>query len=72
MNHVEALVKMAAEHGVKTVRVHAFMDGRDVDPQSGAGYMSEFCAFLAKISRGDRLRRSRCHRLGPLLGHGPR
>ena len=50
MNHVEALVKMAAEHGVKTVRVHAFMDGRDVDPQSGAGYMSEFCAFLAKIS----------------------
>ena len=26
------------------------MDGRDVDPQSGAGYMSEFCAFLAKIS----------------------
>ena len=33
MNHVEALVKMAAEHGVKTVRVHAFMDGRDVDPQ---------------------------------------
>lgn len=51
MSHVEALVKMAAEHGVKTVRVHAFMDGRDVDPQSGAGYMSEFCAFLAKISR---------------------
>lgn len=50
MSHVEALVKMAAEHGVKTVRVHAFMDGRDVDPQSGAGYMSEFCAFLAKIS----------------------
>ena len=50
MNHVEALVKMAAEHGVKTVRVHAVMDGRDVDPQSGAGYMSEFCAFLAKIS----------------------
>lgn len=31
MNHVEALVKMAAEHGVKAVRVHAFMDGRDVD-----------------------------------------
>ena len=41
MNHVEALVKMAAQHGVKTVRVHAFMDGRDVDPQSGAGYRWE-------------------------------
>ena len=50
MNHVEALVKMAAERGVKTIRVHAFMDGRDVDPQSGAGYVSEFCDFLKELS----------------------
>ena len=46
MNHVEALAKMAAERGVKTIRVHAFMDGRDVDPQSGAGYMAGFCDYL--------------------------
>ncbi len=31
-SHCEALVAMAAERGVKTVRVHCFMDGRDVDP----------------------------------------
>ena len=69
MNHVEALVKMAAER-VKTVRIHAFMDGQDVDPV-GRRLCFEFCAFLAKVSR-DRLRRPRRHRLRPLLGHGPR
>ena len=50
MEHAEALVSMAAKLGVKTIRVHAFMDGRDVDPQSGAGYVSEFYKFLAGVS----------------------
>lgn len=49
-SHCEALVSMAAERGVKTVRVHCFMDGRDVDPQSGAGYVSELADFLAGVS----------------------
>ncbi len=49
MDHVKALVEMAANRGVKTVRVHAFMDGRDVDPQSGAGYVAEFCDFLKEL-----------------------
>lgn len=49
-SHCEALVAMAAERGVKTVRIHCFMDGRDVDPQSGAGYVSELAAFLAEVS----------------------
>ena len=49
-SHCEALVAMAAERGVKTVRVHCFMDGRDVDPQSRAGYVSELAAFLAEVS----------------------
>ena len=50
MEHAEALVKMAAKLGVKTIRVHAFMDGRDVDPQSGAGYVGEFQRFLASVN----------------------
>ena len=49
-SHCEALVSMAAERGVKTVRIHCFMDGRDVDPQSGAGYVSELVAFLGELS----------------------
>ena len=49
-SHCEALVSMAAERVVKTVRVHCFMDGRDVDPQSGAGYVADLVDFLAKVS----------------------
>ena len=50
INHLEALVEMAAKRGVKTVRIHAFMDGRDVDPQSGAGIMEGLQSFLAKVT----------------------
>jgi 2,3-bisphosphoglycerate-independent phosphoglycerate mutase len=39
--HLYALLKMAAEVGVKRVYVHAFMDGRDTMPTSGAGYLEE-------------------------------
>ena len=53
MAHAEALVKMAAKRGVKCVRVHAFMDGRDVDPKSGLGYIDEFSAFLADVSENN-------------------
>ena len=49
-SHCEALVSMAAERGVKTIRVHCFMDGRDVDPHSGAGYVADLVDFLAKVS----------------------
>ena len=37
--HLEALMDMAAARGSRDMRIHAFMDGRDVDPKSGAGYM---------------------------------
>ena len=49
-SHCEALVKMAAARSVKTVRVHCFMDGRDVDPHSGSGYVEELVEFLARLS----------------------
>src|SRR5437764_6218516 len=32
---------MAKRHGLKDVFVHAFMDGRDTPPESGAGYLEE-------------------------------
>ncbi|HVP64853.1 MAG TPA: 2,3-bisphosphoglycerate-independent phosphoglycerate mutase, partial [candidate division Zixibacteria bacterium] len=38
-NHLCALLKMAKQNGVERVFVHAFMDGRDTGPTSGAGYM---------------------------------
>src|ERR1700692_526116 len=37
--HLYALLKMAKENGVDRVFVHAFMDGRDTLPTTGAGYL---------------------------------
>jgi 2,3-bisphosphoglycerate-independent phosphoglycerate mutase len=39
LTHLYALVRMAKQEGVERVFVHAFMDGRDTPPQSGAGYL---------------------------------
>ena len=38
-NHLYALLSMAARRGVKDVVVHAFLDGRDVPPESGLEYV---------------------------------
>jgi 2,3-bisphosphoglycerate-independent phosphoglycerate mutase len=39
--HLEALCHMAGRAGVRDVAVHAFMDGRDTDPRSGAGFLED-------------------------------
>lgn len=39
INHIIAMIKMAKREGLDDVFVHAFMDGRDVDPQVGATYV---------------------------------
>jgi 2,3-bisphosphoglycerate-independent phosphoglycerate mutase len=47
MTHLYALIAMAEEHGVERIAVHAFLDGRDTPPDSGAGYLEELQGFLA-------------------------
>jgi 2,3-bisphosphoglycerate-independent phosphoglycerate mutase len=49
--HLYKLTDVAKEFGLDKVFVHAFMDGRDTDPQSGLGYMSELLDHL-KTSTG--------------------
>ena len=39
--HLVALVRMAAEQKVEHVFIHAFTDGRDTPPTSGAGYLQQ-------------------------------
>lgn len=39
LTHLYALVKLARENGLKNVFIHCFMDGRDVPPESGKGYI---------------------------------
>lgn len=39
--HLKALLTLAQENNVPHVAVHAFTDGRDTDPKSGWGYLSD-------------------------------
>jgi 2,3-bisphosphoglycerate-independent phosphoglycerate mutase len=39
--HIYALLRMAKERNVERVFIHAFLDGRDTAPDSGAGYVAE-------------------------------
>jgi 2,3-bisphosphoglycerate-independent phosphoglycerate mutase len=44
--HLHALLKMAAESEIPSVHVHAFLDGRDTDPNGGIGYLEELNEHL--------------------------
>ena len=41
VEHLKGLLKICAENGLKDVFVHAFTDGRDVDPKSGKGFLQD-------------------------------
>jgi 2,3-bisphosphoglycerate-independent phosphoglycerate mutase len=41
MDHLEALIELAGRVGVEDLVLHAFTDGRDTLPDSGAGYVAE-------------------------------
>ena len=41
MKHLRALIELAVAEGVPDVVIHAFTDGRDTHPDSGAGYLAE-------------------------------
>jgi 2,3-bisphosphoglycerate-independent phosphoglycerate mutase len=41
MGHLKALIDLAEREGVEDVVIHAFTDGRDTNPDSGAGYVAE-------------------------------
>jgi 2,3-bisphosphoglycerate-independent phosphoglycerate mutase len=49
--HLKALVKLADELGVKDIVIHAFTDGRDTNPDSGARYLAELEAALPENAR---------------------
>ena len=51
-DHLYALIEMAKRERLKTVWVHAFLDGRDVAPKSADGYLSALEKKLAEIGVG--------------------
>ena len=51
-DHLEALVRMAAQRGLQRIYVHAFLDGRDTPPDSGLGYVRRLEEFLRQLGHG--------------------
>ncbi len=72
--HLQALLEMAGRQGVERVHVHAFTDGRDVSPTSGAGFLEQVPNLATVVGRYygmDRDRRwDRTKRAYDALVHG--
>lgn len=51
--HLYGLLKLAKEKGVEKVHVHAFLDGRDVPPSSGADFVEALVGKIREIGVGD-------------------
>lgn len=52
LTHLYALIKLAHNHGLDRVFIHCFMDGRDVPPQSGLGFIETLEKELTEIGCG--------------------
>jgi len=50
--HLHALLKIAAQCGIKQVFVHAFLDGRDVAPQSAERYLARLQQVFQHVGVG--------------------
>lgn len=52
IQHLFGLLNMAKEQGLSKVYVHCFMDGRDVPPMSGKGYIQQLLAEMERLGLG--------------------
>ncbi|MDE7296554.1 MAG: 2,3-bisphosphoglycerate-independent phosphoglycerate mutase [Clostridia bacterium] len=52
ITHLFALLEMAKKRGVPQTYVHGFMDGRDVSPTSGVGFVKDLLAEMKKLGYG--------------------
>ncbi|HOX40788.1 MAG TPA: 2,3-bisphosphoglycerate-independent phosphoglycerate mutase [bacterium] len=53
IRHLQEIIRLAAENGVKSIAVHFISDGRDSDPEGGAGYAAtlEKTFAMAKVGK---------------------
>ncbi len=49
IDHLKAMIAQAKKEGVKTVRIHTLIDGRDVGETSALDYVEPFEEFLASL-----------------------
>lgn len=50
INHLKGLLDVAAENNAENVYLHAFTDGRDCDPKSGAYFINDIQEHMAKTT----------------------
>lgn len=48
--HLKGLVDVSQQYGLDNVYIHAFLDGRDTDPQSGLGFVTDLEQYIAPTS----------------------
>ncbi|NBJ69657.1 MULTISPECIES: 2,3-bisphosphoglycerate-independent phosphoglycerate mutase [Clostridia] len=53
INHLFALLKLAKEQGLEKVYIHAFLDGRDVGPQTAKTYIQQTQDKIAEYGVGQ-------------------
>lgn len=53
IDHLKAMVAQANKEGIKRIRVHALLDGRDVDPTSALNYVTPLEEYLASFKDAD-------------------
>jgi 2,3-bisphosphoglycerate-independent phosphoglycerate mutase len=50
INHVKAILDLCKEKGLTEVYIHAFTDGRDCDPKSGLGFITQLQQHIDKTT----------------------
>ena len=53
MDHLKAMIANAKKEGIRKVRVHILLDGRDVGETSALDYVDPFEAFLTELQSSD-------------------
>lgn len=53
IDHLKRMIGRAKEEGVKHIRIHAVLDGRDVPPQSAEKYINEIEDFIEGLAESD-------------------
>ncbi|MFB9758591.1 2,3-bisphosphoglycerate-independent phosphoglycerate mutase [Ectobacillus funiculus] len=53
INHMFALLRLAAKEGIENVYLHAFLDGRDVGPQTAKGYIEQTYKVIEETGVGQ-------------------
>lgn len=53
IDHLYALLDLAKKEGMEQVYIHAFLDGRDVAPDSAKYYMEQLLSYMDKVGIGQ-------------------